>query len=465
MANLYDKAQYIFVAGANKSGSIYGLSPIPGTTNVTLVSSSTTRASSGSRTNSNGIIERVAPHILRVDYSDLVTCPSYKFEPQRANYINVSDHLSTGSGEIYWTAQNATWSLVSDSTAPVGTGFSALLKESTAAPGLGGKFIRAVSYIAPFDAATATSSSFTLSVYAKRSGSGADARNIMLFPGSNAETNGIFFVLQGTGSIASYSTVNQYVSGAFIEPLPNNWYRCSILVNARGIVPSFRVYLTSGSNNNNDWSYTGNGTAAVYLCAAQMESGSAHGINSRAASLTTGTYATAYISSSTTLVTRNADNAIAISGSSVSTEWTAFIAYKKSVPEGGNTGFDIRIGSGSGITPAFFAGLYNNGVAIWNSASSDTRVSGSILPIGVEHKHAIRLSGSQMSWFTNGSFRFSIPWSPSPAPWSSVLIGDQTTNATFSQPSSYYVRAVAMFSQSLSNAECILLTATGSGTV
>jgi hypothetical protein len=456
MANLYDKAQYIFVAGANKSGSIYGLSPIAGTTNVTLVSSSTFRASSGSRTNSNGILENIDSHILRVDYSDLVTCPSYKFETQRTNFMLSSDYLTSGSANPgQWNIVSGSWSLVSEPNSPIGTGLAGLFREN------GVNSIHTINNTATSTlSASAFNGPFTISVYAKRSGSGADTRNIMMIPIAASLANAAtYFILEGTGSILNPS-VKTYVSGAFIEQLPNGWYRCSVLAHGQGQTPRIRIYLTSGSAANSD-TYLGNNSGSVYLCAAQMESGSAHS-NRDTPSITNGTYVTSYISTSASAAatTRNADRSITFPSSSNSSAWTYFMAFKRLSPDIQSTNIEFKITSGSGTTR--YAGLYNNGVAIWDSGSQG--FSGSSLPIGVEHKAAIRFNNGVVTWFINGSQRFSINW-PVNTFTGNVIVGDETSNTDIVHKSSFYVRTAALFNQSLSNAECLSLTTTGSGTV
>ena len=459
MADLYNKAQYIYVAGANKSGSLYGIVPVPGTSNVTLASASSFRTSSGSRTNSNGIIENIAPHILRVDYPDLVTCPSYKFEPQRTNYLYNTDHLSTGSATSLWNLNQAFWSLFSDPTSPAGTGFAGFLRESSSNPASTGFATRQTTTL------PTSSQNFTVSVYAKRSGSGADVRNLMIQHGGvgSADANmNTYFILEGTGSIyTGYAPiVKPFVSGAYIEPLPNGWYRCSVIGSSAPVALYARYFVTSGSIPL--ISYTPNGRAGLYLACAQLESGSAH--NPRLSLSTSNmTYVTSYISSSTdTIGTRTADRSVSLPAPAGTTNWTAFAAITRYNPDpgpGAQTNFDFRVNSGSGN----FAGTYLNGVPIWNSGSAGNTPSGSSLPMGTEYKCAIRLSGSQMTWFINGARRFSIPWGTT-GTWSSVTIGDQDPNTAITHKGSFYTRVAAMFSQSLSDAECISLTTTGSGT-
>jgi hypothetical protein len=454
MANLYDKAQYIFVAGANKSGSIYGMSPIAGTTSVTLVSASTFRAGSGSRTNSSGFFENVGAGIARVDYSDVVTCPSYKFEPSRTNHVLSSLYLTSGTQPNGFALPNSgSWSLVSEPTSPVGTGFSGLLRENVTTT-------NSNFYLRNLLSGASNTGSYTFSVCVKRSGSGADARNLMINAGATAIGNaGVYFILDGTGSIFN-PTAKVFVSGAFIEPLVNGWYRCSVLYSfdARtgGAPPAPAFYMTSGSTYTEG--YRGNGTAALYVCAAQAESGStSHGLRSTA-SYAAGTYVTSYISSSTAAVgTRNADRTVTLPSSSNSSAWTSFMAFKR-YNQDVTSSYSMYITGSNG-----FIGIYQNGVAVWNSGST-ILTSGSSLPIGVEHKAAVRYDSGTVTWFINGSQRFSITW-PTSTFNGNVILGGNASDIDIPAGSSFYVRTAATFNQSLSNTECTSLTTTGSGTV
>ena len=103
MANLYDKASFILTANAYSSSKLFSVKPSNGTGDLTF-----TRASSGSRINSSGLIELVGNNVPRLTYSGS-SCPQFLFEPQRTNFILKSEDLPS----IYTTTANVSSELIS----------------------------------------------------------------------------------------------------------------------------------------------------------------------------------------------------------------------------------------------------------------------------------------------------------------------------------------------------------------
>jgi len=94
MANLYDKASFILTANAYSSSKLFSVKPTDGTGDLTF-----TRASSGSRINSNGVLELVGNNVPRLTYSGS-SCPQFLFEPTRINYVLQSNNFSGSFGWV-----------------------------------------------------------------------------------------------------------------------------------------------------------------------------------------------------------------------------------------------------------------------------------------------------------------------------------------------------------------------------
>ena len=125
-----------------------------------------------------------------------------------------------------------------------------------------------------------SSGSVTMSVYAK-----AGEYTWLFLSDTLGANNGAYFNLAtgALGTVGSNAT-------ATITPVGNNWYRCTVTTTATS-TSGIGLYVASA---NNTVVFTGNGFSGIYIWGAQLEAGA---------------YATSYIPTVASQVTRSADSA------------------------------------------------------------------------------------------------------------------------------------------------------------
>jgi hypothetical protein len=269
MSAFYDQASLVVVPSGYKSGKIYAQKPLTTDGQLTF-----TRASTATRVNASGLIETVASGVPRLDYLDS-TCPKLLLEPQRTNLVQYSEQFNNawwaGSGSV--TANTA--------TAPDGT-ISADTNNPTgvypAAAGVG-------------DATIVN----TASIFAKANPSGASTMVLTLNKYGTGDAIVCTFNLT-TGTAGAVTLGGSAVSGtAKIENYGNGWYRCILT----GVASTSAGALSLSPANN------------CFIWGAQLEAGA---------------YATSYIPTLGTSVTRVIDNTLTsgLSGSLPQTAGTLF---------------------------------------------------------------------------------------------------------------------------------------------
>jgi hypothetical protein len=263
----------ILVPARFKTGKLY--TPLATTSGGVVLGASgdfnVTRATTATRVNASGLIESVASGIPRLDYPLGGGCPALLVEPSAQNLALQSEAFNTtwsririnafGSGSV----ANTTGTLD-----PYGTNLADYLQEDTSASDTH----RMNQSIAVVSGTTYSMTCFLKSAERFQVG-------LYVFQGG-VERYTIFNLASGT------ATATNATGG--IENYGNGWYRCrtTFTATASGTL-SPGIYLCDDSGN---LAYTGTGTKGLYAFGFQFE---------------TGSVATSYIPTSTAAVTRNAD--------------------------------------------------------------------------------------------------------------------------------------------------------------
>jgi hypothetical protein len=231
-----------------------------------------TRSSTATYTGGDGLIKIAATNTPRFDFNATTgDCLGLLIEESRSNLVTYSDYSSGNSLANVTLSTNAT-------TAPDGT---------NTAISMTGSVGTSVKYMYK-GYSTTTTGTYTTSVFAKYNGE----QYILLRVNDNAGVNDgqqRFDILNGIkdGNVANGGTATG--ASSTITAYPNGWYRLSVTVtfnSALTLLQGAAVYLTGYT--------TTSSTNSVYLWAPQLEAGA---------------FATSYIPTVASTVTRTADNA------------------------------------------------------------------------------------------------------------------------------------------------------------
>jgi hypothetical protein len=226
------------------------------------------RASSATVVNQSGLIETVGSGEPRIDFLGN-TKGALLLEPQRTNKVIYEDFTQ-------WTNYNAS-AVLSDETI-YGKNAYKIVEDSTL--NYHGLYLR--------NLFTANGTNYIWSVYVK----GGERRYVVLTGRGGIANNDsavIFDTQDGVWALDS-SSQNQAFSA---ESVGNGWWRIAIEGNpTSSAYDSYTIAASLGGTTYTDANYQGDGTSGIYVAMAQVEEGS---------------YATSYIPTSGSAVTRVAD--------------------------------------------------------------------------------------------------------------------------------------------------------------
>ena len=233
-------------------------------------------------TNSSGFVVPINADLPRFDFDPVaLTCKGLLIEESRTNVLLYSEDLSN----VVWTK-----SLLNTTGTPpyidVGVSPSNVQNADLVIPDTSSSVAHNISTVTPVITAGAT---ISVSIFVKAGG-----YNFVLLRASNAPESAAFQttinLTNGTVSTASAYGTGASAVNATITAYPNSWYRVT-LTGAITLLTVYKItayiYSTIGLS-----AFAGNGTSGVYLWGAQAE---------------LATFATSYIPTVASQVTRTAD--------------------------------------------------------------------------------------------------------------------------------------------------------------
>jgi len=308
-----------------------------------------TRDSIATRVSKDGLIEVVPNNMPRIDFTDN-TSGHLLLEPSRTNNLPYAEQFDNAA----WSKGNSTVT-ANKAISPDGSQTADLLQLTSA----GGNVFDGVG----------GSGDYAFSVFAKY----VDAQFIRLrSTGSYA-----YFDIQN-GSVGS--TIN--VSSTKIEDYGNGWYRCTVVGNNTNSLAQIFVSDTDGSNT---------GTGSVYIWGAMFEAGS---------------YATSYIPTEGSSVTRVAETANDAGNSTVfnDSEGVLFLEAAMLSSNPNNSTFQIDDGTSTHRVRIRFTTTTNqiNGL-LYSGVSGQPNINYTANDVTNQNKVAIRYQVGQIDLFVNGT--------------------------------------------------------------
>jgi hypothetical protein len=230
--------------------------------------------------NSGGIITAATNNQPRFDYDPVTfACKGLLIEEARAN----SCPYSQAFDDVSWLKPRSSIS-ADAATSPDGAVTADKLVEDSTASNTHYMFR---------DISGLSTTTYTYSLYAKA----AERTQVSIRADQGTPTFSIFNL--STGTVVTQATGHT----ASIVNAGNGWYRCIVSL----AITAGTGKLGQGLAVNGSTSYTGDGTSGAYMWGAQLEAGA---------------FATSYIPTTTTALTRNADVAT-ITGTNFSDFWQA----------------------------------------------------------------------------------------------------------------------------------------------
>jgi hypothetical protein len=284
--SLYNKASLVQIPSGTKSGTLYSVLPANGDGDFDH-----TRATSATRVNKDGLIESVASGVPRLDYplidGVVQSCPALLLEPSRANKLPYSLDYDNNT---YYQKSNSTATSESG-ISPDGANTAYELKDTDDTGNTSHYIQQASGYRAVIDYDAIK----TASVFVKAGTKKQVQVRLTNGAGSFSYIMGNFDL--ETETILTGASANASDISYDLQNYGNGWYRCIVsgswdLSNVtQSIIQVFTADLSLAALPDMH-NYQGDGTGTLFIWGQMIEEGS---------------YATSYIPTSGSAVTRNAD--------------------------------------------------------------------------------------------------------------------------------------------------------------
>lgn len=383
----------------------------------------TSRASTATRVNKAGLLETVGVGIPRVDYLGN-TKGAYLLEPQSTNLITQSEAFANS----YWTKSGA--SVVGGFSAPSADSPLGAFKLVESATNASHFIYSGLTY------AVATGNDYTYSVLAKK-GENNFLQVILSSVAFSSTAYANFDLLNGViGTIGAGVT-------AKIKSLANGWFKISVTHALLGTGShNSLISLIDSATSVRNQSRTGDGTSGVYIFGAQIEQSS---------------YATSYIPTSGSAITKLADTASqTLPDGIINSSQGVLYAEISALSNEGDTYRTISLNDGSGTNTNRILIGYSNTDNIYAQINNTViGITGANFNVKNLNKLAVVYNGSVAKFFLNGAQAGTgITTAP-------TLIGlDNITSSSGAATSVFEgkVKDMKVYNTSLTDAELVTLT-------
>jgi hypothetical protein len=411
--SLFEQASLIVTPDAFKAGKLYTLKPDFDTSGALPVAYSldVVRATTATRVNAEGLIESVANNVPRLDYTN-GSCPSCLVEPQRTNLLTYSNDFANAS----W-GKNQVNLVLESQLNPEGVNSTYKITNSVI---LGDSFIEKQN--------SNTVETYTTSVFIKNIG--------------NLTTSELMAVHVGQGSVTSQMVYNWNTNtftfggtnaiSASAIPFANGYVRLTFTysIGATVVYHSNRLYA-NGDN-------TTLKSALIYGFQTEV-----------------GSYATSYIPTEATAVTRNADviSKTGISDLIGQSEGTVFLEIN--LPNANALGARTLFQIGTGSNRIYFSkdSDTQNILQLATQSTSGYNFINTLNQTNSIIKMAIAYKNGDNAFYLNGNLISSASETLNPTSLSEIIIGEQLFGNTDTK-----VKSAQLYKTRLTNAELANLT-------